>query len=202
MENIDDFYKRSQHAESSSLEMKQLVKAWHTKLNTLPLSKLKQLKLWQQTEVTNSSSKPLPVLQQRQNAVERIRFVMNYKTEYGLVGVMIGSAEVLGSWTPAKSYKMSWTEGNNWVADIPTAKLGDEFEYKYAIQNLAKMSIDKWEKGENRKWSVKSLEMLLNESINSSHAEQTSEFYFEHNGVKMIYINNKKELILREYWKA
>ena len=99
-------------------------------------------------------------------------------------------------------YKMTWTEGNNWMATIPIVKIEEETEYKYAIQNLTAMNIEQWEKGDNRKLSFNHLQSFLNGSIVKSPSKETTDFHFEHNKMKMTYVHSKEELILQEYWKA
>ena len=96
MEGIDEFYKKSYYAENESIEMKQLVKTWCRQLNTLPYSKLKQLKLW------NIKATHEPINNSKCH-IKNIVFRVNYKTEYGFACVMVGSSEIFGNWIHAKS---------------------------------------------------------------------------------------------------
>ena len=94
---------------------------------------------------------------------------------------------------------MTWTEGNNWKAIVSKAQIGEEFEYKYLILNPTTMSISKWETGDNRKLSIKSIEALLNTS--GSSINQADEYNFEYQGTKMLYMKDKQALLLYQHWR-
>ena len=207
MDSIDEFYRTIGHENTEAIEMKKLVSRWCRKVNNLPKSKLQDLKLWKEIYQNIELKTPLTrsATQSRIEynfSIKKLKFIMNYKTDFGFSVVMIGSSDVLGKWSPDKAYKLTWTEGNNWKAILAGSRLGDEFEYKYAIQNTTTAKVQRWEGKENRKVSIGKLKEYLNSPEIASSILQMDEYNFSYRERRMAYVKNEEMIIICDLWQS
>ena len=79
-----------------------------------------------------------------------------YKTN---LGECIQIASNYCEWNPAKAYKLRWSEGHIWKAVVKPMSVHNDLEYKYVV--VSKQST-KWENGPNRRFSLQTLQLLLN----------------------------------------
>ena len=91
-----------------NLGLEPLIQKWCDKIANAPDAQLQQLALWKNIHLP---LKDCVKLSQRLSRIKtkydfrisEIVFKMHYKTEYGCSGVIIGSAEIIGQWSPSKS---------------------------------------------------------------------------------------------------
>ena len=79
-------------------------------------------------------------------AFQSVQFSINYETSFGQELWLIGSAPFTGNWDPHQSggqggLQASWTEGHNWIAELPYQKIaqdlerdGGRFEFKFVVK--------------------------------------------------------------------
>ena len=65
-----------------------------------------------------------------QNQTVRVTFKMPHSVPFGQELLIVGDAEVLGSWSLSKAQKLVWNEGDMWTVtvDLPADQ---SFQYKY-----------------------------------------------------------------------
>lgn len=82
----------------------------------------------------------------------KIKFKINYKTEYGQLLKIVGSEECLGKFDLSKSKEMYPIDGNSgwWDCIIETNKNIKKIQYKYAVEDKRFENIHFLEYGENR----------------------------------------------------
>ena len=121
---------------------------------------------------------------------------------------MVGTTKKLGEWDPTISYsiwkyrnKLTWTEGHNWKGYIPSRELGDEFEYKYIIQNSKTLETQKWEGGSNRRISLMEIQLHFDEPKVADKIRRSEEYKFTHHGIEIIYLQHKMGLTIVDYWQ-
>jgi len=76
-------------------------------------------------------------------------FEIKCTTVYGENVFVVGSADWLGKWDPAKAVALGYTSDSIWKS--PPLKVFHDFDYKYLIKSSSEA---KWESRENRKFSV------------------------------------------------
>jgi len=72
-----------------------------------------------------------------------------YHVDFGQCLAIVGSGEHLGNWNPGSAIKMTWTEGDYWVAELQLKTLSEtELEYKYLVLN-SDGNLGLWKPGSN-----------------------------------------------------
>ena len=83
--------------------------------------------------------------------VHSVRFAVKCQTVFGEVVKVVGSERELGEWNPSNGLRLSWSEGNVWVAEIES-RVGCVMEFKIVIVTTGGGL--NWEKGENHRFEV------------------------------------------------
>ena len=100
---------------------------------------------------------------------------------------------------------MRWSEGHRWSRCVPVAQLGNEFEYKYAIQDSAKSHIRKWENCKNRSFNVSEMERHLDSPEIAPYVTVADDYHFsfkiQSRVVQMAYNPEKEVLTLFDLWQ-
>jgi len=78
----------------------------------------------------------------------KVEFQVKFRTEYGQIVKIVGSALQFGSWAIAKSPAMQWNEGDIWSATIKLP-VNNIYEYKYVVVDSYGASVIHWQKGNN-----------------------------------------------------
>ena len=77
---------------------------------------------------------------------------------------MVGSVKELGCWSPSQAVKLSWSEGDNWRAEVTMKASSSPFrvEYKAIVMDFETPEYEKavWEEGENRVAVLHELDLL------------------------------------------
>jgi len=79
----------------------------------------------------------------------RIRFRINYHTRWGQQLYVLGSHHMIGSWDPAKAFRMDYCSDGEWLSEIEFPYDDLYFEYKYIVKDDSGNIV--WEFGPNRK---------------------------------------------------
>lgn len=81
-----------------------------------------------------------------------VKFNLKYRVNYGQNLRLIGSHPKFGGWDLQKALKLSWTDDDNWQADLELAP-GAVYEYKYVVVDERGEAIE-WQRGGNAVLSV------------------------------------------------
>ena len=77
-----------------------------------------------------------------------MQFRIKFRTDYGQLVKIVGSAVPFGAWAIAKSPAMRWNEGDIWSVTI-NLPVGNIYEYKYVVVDSHGASVIHWQKGNN-----------------------------------------------------
>lgn len=84
-----------------------------------------------------------------------ITFKVQFETQWGEEVFVCGSDESLGSWDPAKAFKLLYQPGS-WSSVVHFANPNAVVQYKYLVKNTHDPNVPvKWEERENRVVSLK-----------------------------------------------
>jgi len=75
------------------------------------------------------------------------------------------------------------------------------FEYKYVIQDPKNSGIKKWEGGSNHKISLTQIQQHFDTPEISESIKRAEEYKFNHNGVNMLYLPFKMNLVILDLWQ-
>ena len=109
---------------------------------------------------------------------KKVLLRVNYQTSFGQDLWAVGSTQSLSNWNPNSNggrggIKMTWTEGHNWVAEIPYQTLVQEimasgtFEFKFVVKFTEgnNISVQRWEGGnENHMFDHDAVKRYFNQS--------------------------------------
>ena len=76
----------------------------------------------------------------------KIKFGIQYETNYGERVCAIGGIDFMGDWDLNNALPLEWTEGNFWRKELNFKEEVPSFEYKYVVLGYS----NRWEPGNNR----------------------------------------------------
>ena len=63
----------------------------------------------------------------------KIKFTIDYRTQWGQKIYVLGSTKKLGNWDPGKAFELSPTSGEHWAGELEIEE--DNFEYNYLLKD-------------------------------------------------------------------
>ena len=122
------------------------------------------------------------------NQIKKIKFNIQYNTNFGEEVAILGSIPLLGFWKLEGKFKLKWNEGNIWTGEIDMNKDNLKyFEFKFVI--IEKNNIKLWESGNN---NIFDLEDIIN-NVQKNRIGKYDKYTYE-------YDKNEKLLILKCNW--
>ena len=122
------------------------------------------------------------------NQIKKIKFNIQYNTNFGEEVAILGSIPLLGFWKLEGKFKLKWNEGNIWTGEIDMNKDNMKyFEFKFVI--IEKNNIKLWENGNN---NIFGYEDIIN-NVQKNRIGKYDKFTYE-------YDKNEKLLILKCNW--
>jgi hypothetical protein len=88
--------------------------------------------------------------------IQLVEVGIMYKTN---LGESLQIASNYCEWNTSRAYKLTWSEGHIWKATVKPKSLHNDLEYKYITASKSNI---KWENGPNRRFSLQTLQLLLN----------------------------------------
>lgn len=122
------------------------------------------------------------------NQIKKIKFIIQYNTNFGEEVAILGSIPLLGFWKLEGKFKLKWNEGNIWTGEINMNKDNMKyFEFKYVI--IEKNNIKLWENGNN---NIFGYEDII-KNVQKNRIGKYNKYTYE-------YDKNEKLLILKCNW--
>ena len=122
------------------------------------------------------------------NQIKKIKFNIQYNTNFGEEVAILGSIPLLGFWKLEGKFKLKWNEGNIWTGEIDMNKDNMKyFEFKFVI--IEKNNIKIWESGNN---NIFDLEDII-KNVQKNRIGKYDKYTYE-------YDKNEKLLILKCNW--
>jgi hypothetical protein len=122
------------------------------------------------------------------NQIKKIKFNIQYNTNFGEEVAILGSIPLLGFWKLEGKFKLKWNEGNIWTGEIDMNKDNMKyFEFKFVI--IEKNNIKLWENGNN---NIFGYEDII-KNVQKNRIGKYDKYTYE-------YDKNEKLLILKCNW--
>lgn len=122
------------------------------------------------------------------NQIKKIKFIIQYNTNFGEEVAILGSIPLLGFWKLEGKFKLKWNEGNIWTGEIDMNKDNMKyFEFKFVI--IEKNNIKLWENGNN---NIFGYEDII-KNVQKNRIGKYDKYTYE-------YDKNEKLLILKCNW--
>ena len=122
------------------------------------------------------------------NQIKKIKFIIQYNTNFGEELAILGSIPLLGFWKLEGKFKLKWNEGNIWTGEIDMNKDNMKyFEFKFVI--IEKNNIKLWENGNN---NIFGYEDII-KNVQKNRIGKYDKYTYE-------YDKNEKLLILKCNW--
>ena len=122
------------------------------------------------------------------NQIKKIKFIIQYNTNFGEEVAILGSIPLLGFWKLEGKFKLKWNEGNIWTGEIDMNKDNMKyFEFKFVI--IEKNNIKIWESGNN---NIFGYEDIIN-NVQKNRIGKYDKYTYD-------YDKNEKMLILKCNW--
>ena len=126
------------------------------------------------------------------NQIKKIKFIIQYNTNFGEEVAILGSIPLLGFWKLEGKFKLKWNEGNIWTGEIDMNKDNMKyFEFKFVI--IEKNNIKLWENGNNNIFGYEDIIKNVHKNVQKNRIGKYDKYTYE-------YDKNEKMLILKCNW--